>query len=127
MEFNMEVWELDHTEKYETTYKRYAKKHPHELTAVLSNLDKYHSALNSIGKVLQITAGFIHREPNGVIALDQKGGGRKVKLKQTRLYLYPAVEEKVVYLLIIGDKKTQTKDIKYCSEFVRKKRRGNHG
>ena len=123
----MEVWELTHTEKYETMYKRYAKKRPNELTAVLSNLDKYHNALNKIGKVLQITAGFIHPEPKGVIALDQKGS--KGKLKQTRLYLYPSVEEKIIYWLIIGDKKSKANDINYCSKFVQKKKKEkeNHG
>ena len=69
---------------------------------------------------MQVTAGFIHNEPDGIIALDQKGGKQKVKLQQTRLYIFPNVEAKILYLLLIGSKQSQGKDINYCRKFVRK-------
>ncbi len=116
-------WELFLTDKYVRSYKRYVKKHPGELVAMLSNLDFYHHAINRLGNPLQIKAGFIHTEPKGIIAIDQKGGKQKVKLKQTRLYVYPNSKEKNLYLLVIGDKKTQQADIKYCKDFVKKMER----
>ena len=37
----MTNWELSITDKYERKYKQYEKKHPNELTAIISNLDIY--------------------------------------------------------------------------------------
>lgn len=119
----MSDWNILVTERYERTYKEYEKKHPHELMAVLANLQAYSSALQKLGHPLQIKAGYIHGETRGVIALDQKGGKQKVKLQQTRLYAYPDCEAKVLYLLIIGDKGSQKRDIAYCEEFVGQIRR----
>jgi hypothetical protein len=111
-------WDLISTEKYERKLKTYEKKNPNELIAMLANLDTYHHALNQLNKPLQIKAGFIHPEPKGIVAIDQKGGKQKVKLKQTRLYVYPDTKSGNLYLLTIGDKKTQRADIKYCKDFV---------
>lgn len=111
-------WELSSTDKYERKLKTYEKKNPNELIAMLSNLDTYHHALNQLGNPLQIKSGFIHQEPKGIIAIDQRGGKQKVKLKQTRLYVYPDIESGNLYLLTIGDKRTQRADIQYCKNFV---------
>ena len=122
----MAGWELNFTDKYSRMYKQYEKKSPNELIAVLSNLDFYFSALNNLGDPLLIKAGFIHREPDGIKAIDQKGGKRvkrKTKLKQTRLYIYPAMQEKILYLLTIGDKNSQKEDINFCRNFVKQIRR----
>jgi hypothetical protein len=67
-----------------------------------------------------VRGGFIHDEPDGIKAIDQKGGGQKMKLQQTRLYVYPDITNRILYLLTIGDKGTQRDDINLCREFVRK-------
>ena len=115
----MPDWTTETTDKYERSYKKYARKRPNELKVVLDNLDTYFRTLVKLGNPLQIKAGFIHHEPKGIKAIDQKGGGQKVKLKQTRLYIYPNLENKILYLLIIGDKTSQRDDLKYCLEFVK--------
>ena len=51
------------------------------------------------------------------MAVDQKGGGGN--LAETRLYTYADDATKVLYLILIGDKGSQTKDIQACREFVR--------
>ncbi len=79
-------WTLETTDKFERVFKRYEKKDPKILEAILVNLDKYLYALEEHGTPQKITAGFIHSEPLGVKAIDQKGG--KEKLKETRLYIY---------------------------------------
>ncbi len=73
-------------------------------------------ALNQGAKLEQIKFGFIHSEPRGVLAIDQKGGG--AGLKQTRLYTYPHRASQLVHLVTIGDKDSPKADIKYASEFV---------
>lgn len=113
-------WNIEHTDKFDRAAKWYSKKKPNEFIAVMANLDKYLTALQNIGNPLQITAGFIHNEPDGIIALDQKGGKQKVKLQQTRLYIFPYLEERILYVLTIGNKQIQSDDINYCRKFVRK-------
>lgn len=113
-------WNMEPTDEFSRAAKWYSKKHTNEFIAVTANLDKYFNALQNLGNPLQITAGFIHNEPDGIIALDQKGGKQKVKLQQARLYIFPYLKEKVLYILTIGDKRSQSNDINYCRKFVRK-------
>lgn len=115
----MEEWTLEVTDTYQRRHEYYEKKHPNELTAVTGNLDTYFKALSELGNPLQVKAGFIHNEPNGIKGIDQKGGGRKVKLQQTRLYVFPDVVAKTLYLLTIGDKNAQRDDINFCRQYVR--------
>jgi hypothetical protein len=54
-----------------------------------------------------------------------KGGKRKVKLQQTRLYVYPDIQDKSLYLLAIGDKNSQKKDIQFCIDTVKQIKKEN--
>ncbi len=119
------MWSLEVTAEFTNRQKWYSKKRPHELQAVLDNLDSYHKALQNGTNPQQAKFGFIHPEPKGVLGVDQKGGG--ANLKQTRLYTFPDPMARVLYLVTLGDKKTQKDDLKYCGEFVdslQKKREG---
>lgn len=107
---------LEPTELFERKLKQYRKKHPHETTATLSNLEKYLGALNANVEPGRIQAGFIHREPQGVVAIDQKGA--KGGTRQTRLYTYAVPIDRVLYLITIGDKDSQSRDLKDCREIV---------
>ena len=100
-------WEKDH--------KQYAKKHPNELAAILRNLQRYLELLNVSKNSKCVQAGYLHSEPGGIIAVDQRGLG--ANLQQTRLYTYADDEQKTVYLLKIGDKDSQHSDIEYCKDF----------
>lgn len=116
----MGEWTLEATDVYGRRHEHYEKKHPHELAAVTGNLDTYFKTLNEVNNPLQVKAGFIHNEPSGIKAIDQKGGRQKIKLQQTRLYIFPDTSSKTLYLLTIGDKGTQRDDINFCREYVRK-------
>jgi len=119
------MWEQHPTKSYGIRLKRYKKKHKPELYAVLDNLDTLLKALQSGLKPLQATTtfGFVHAEPNGVVSVDQKGGGPN--LAQTRLYAYPDEQKEVLYLITLGDKNSQKDDIKSCASFI-KALRGGH-
>ena len=82
----------------------------------MNNLDTYMRTLNMGVKPGFIQAGFIHREPHGVIAIDQKGA--KGSPKQTRLYIYAFEVGNILYLITIGDKNAQKRDIQDCRQFV---------
>lgn len=111
------MWTRQTTEEYDRRVKRYRKDHPRELDAVLANLETYIDSLNAGVKPLQVKHGFMHHEPLGVVAIDQKGG--KGKLAQTRLYVYADLTTEVLHLLTLGDKTTQKPDIQSCREYVR--------
>ena len=90
--------------------------HNRELVAVLDNLDTFFKALCAGAKLEHLKYGFIHREPKGIVAIDQKGGGPG--LKQTRLYAYPDQTTQIIHVITIGDKNSQKADIKYSREFA---------
>ncbi len=110
------MWVLEPTDEFLRRRERFEKKHPRELLAVLDNLDTYFKALVAGAKPQQIRTGFLHPEPKGVMAIDQKGGG--TALKATRLYLFPDETTSVVHLITVGDKQTQPDDIQFCKRFV---------
>jgi hypothetical protein len=110
------VWVIQTTPEYLARNKRYEKKHWRELAAVLDNLDTFLKTLQNGVKPRQVKFGFIHPEPQGVIAIDQKGGGPN--LAQTRLYVYHDEEHEVLYLLTLGDKQTQSIDVQFCKMCV---------
>jgi hypothetical protein len=111
------MWKLEPTTQWDKDRKWYEKKHPNELAAVLHNLKRYVAQLNASPNPKSFMAGYIHPEPHGVVAIDQKAGGGN--LQETRLYVYPSEAQKVLYLITIGNKDEQATDIQLCSEFVK--------
>jgi hypothetical protein len=110
------MWKLSPQTDFDRRRKRYEKKHRRELVAVLSNLDRFFKSLLTGTRPYHVKGGFVHPEPDGVIALSEQGGGSS--LQATRLYTYPNEAEEVLYLITLGDKRTQQADITYCSQFV---------
>jgi len=112
------MWKRLETDLFLRKKREYDKKSKRELVAVMDNLDTYLATLNAGVKPQLIRHGFIHREKmGGVIAIDQRGGGKA--LRQTRLYVFADEYNKVLYLITLGDKRTQNRaDIKACREFV---------
>ena len=116
-------WQLEPTEQFDLDAKRHAKKHPGEYLAVMENLGKYVTAIESCSHPRLVQFGFLHEEPKGILAIDQSGGTfasgeKRGKLNQTRLYTYAALESKVLHLLCLGSKTTQAKDIRYAESVV---------
>ena len=95
----------------------YAKKRPAELAAVLRNLERYMALLTRCPSARSVQAGFIHPEPHGMIAVDQRGGAGR--LQETRLYCYAHSGSRTVHLLGIGDKSTQSADLARLSPIAR--------
>jgi len=111
------VWEIELTTTWEKDEKHYAKKHPRELAAIFRNLQRYRVLLRQSPNSKAVQAGYLHREPGGVIAVDQKGGG--ANLQETRAYTYADDEKKILYLITLGNKSSQRADIELSKVFVR--------
>jgi len=115
----MTAWELRESEFWASKYKKYQKKQPIELEAMLLNLQTCVASLNDGRKPRELQAGFIHREPQGVTAIDQRGApGRP---KQMRLYIYPDEDTSIVWQITIGDKSKhgQKQDLADCRKFMK--------
>jgi hypothetical protein len=110
------MWKVQPEDEYLKRTKKWPKKHRREFAAVHSNLDTFLAALNQGAKLEHVKYGFVHPEPRGVLAIDQKGGG--TSLKETRLYVFFDTSTQVVHLITLGDKDSQTADVRYASEFV---------
>ena len=123
------MWDIERTDEFERRFKRYEKKHPRELTAVLANLNRLQAGLRAGANPRNLPFGFLHREQRGVLAVDQKGGGKS--LAQTRLYLYLEIVDQVIHLITLGDKTTQKDDVKtaanYAEALNERKGRDDHG
>ena len=99
------MWDFEPTEEFGRRVKRFAKDHPRELTAVSDNLNKLQKSLREGANPLKLPLGCIHREQRGVLAIDQKGGGKN--LSQTRLYVYLDREKQEIHMITLGDKNSQ--------------------
>lgn len=114
------MWKLEPSDDYARDHRRYEKKRPRELVAVTDNLDTFFETLKGGAKLPQIKFGFIHPEPQGVLAIDQKGGGKS--LAQTRLYIFPDPKTQVIHLIALGDKGSQSQDLQTCRNFMQELR-----
>ncbi len=120
----MEPWHLQPTQSFERDHKHYQKKHKDELKCVLNNLDTYFRTLCECGSPSLVQVGFVYPEPMGIKAIDQRCGGIRKKLQETRLYIYSDVKEKRVVLLGIGDKRSQSRDIEEYKKKVKGMKQG---
>jgi hypothetical protein len=95
----------------------YAKKRPAELAAVLRNLERTMTLLANNPHPKPIQAGFLHPEPHGMVAIDQRGAAGR--LQETRLYCYAQANTRTLHLLGIGDKSSQHADLARLSSIAR--------
>ena len=114
----MGEWKIVIADGFSPRFNKMRKRYPQETTAVMTNLDRYKKALDDGGIPQNVSAGYIHPEKKGVIAIDQSGSSGA----QLRLYLVPQSQE--IHLITIGDKRSQQEDIRTAHEYVKRQRRG---
>src|SRR4051812_1787662 len=103
------MWTIKQSDVYERQLKWYLKKHPRETKVVHDNFDTFLGALNAGSHSRNVKAGYVHPEPGGVLAITERGAGKNAI--PLRLYLYPDDEKETLYLITLGDKKSQNDDI----------------
>ncbi len=123
------MWGIEKYTGFDNQYKKFIKKHENEASAALNNLETYHAVLQETNNIqLAKQLPFVHSEPDGMVAIDQRGAKKDQdkktgKLKATRLYVYATVINQTVYLLGIGDKDSQKQDIETCRKKARQIKR----
>src|SRR5258708_13716569 len=115
---SVEQWRVFPTDLYDRQFEFYEKKRADQLKAVLRNLARYMEMLKAQSNPRMISANFIHNERQGLLALTQQG--YKPKQPKTRLYIYPEVNSKRLYLITIGDASNQDGDVKDAHRFIEK-------
>jgi hypothetical protein len=110
-------WVLLPHSSYLRDLRWYTKKRPVELAAVHRNLERFMILLARSPHARNIQAGFLHPEPHGMVAIDQRGGAGR--LQETRLYCYAHSGSRTVHLLGIGDKSSQSADLARLSPVAR--------
>src|SRR6056297_1056310 len=105
---------VDHASK--PNFKRFNKGHPREYRSCFANLEKVRGLLESGCKVGGFQVGFFRPEGEGLYRIGQS----KVRgAKETRLYVYPSEKDKRIYILRIGTKDSQQKDIREAKRILR--------
>lgn len=117
------MWDFQQWDKFKTRFTKYRKNHPDEVVATINNLDTFQMALRSGAKPTLVHFGFLHREPQGVCAIDQSGA--EGDMHETRLYVYADEAVRVIHLLTIGDKNSQAQDLADCRDFMNRLRKGS--
>lgn len=112
------MWQFRTTTSFDRARKYYEKKRPAELAAVLRNLDRLRDQLDHLSHCRAAQAGFLHFEPGGVWAIDQKGPSR-TKLQETRLYVFPSEADWTLHIITVGNKNSQAADLRCALDYVR--------
>lgn len=106
------TWKIVTTTDYEKARKEFAKKWPEELKGVGSNLRTLITALEVGTKAEQLKSlGFVHSEPSGILAITERGCEKKTKPKATRLYVFVDEVECEVWVMLLADKSSQSRDL----------------
>lgn len=100
--------------------KSFKKDYSDEFDNVMVNLDTYIDALNSGLSPEQIKRNnqFVHNEGKGVVSITQRP--LRKGAHPIRLYVYPDEVNRILYILFIGDKNQQKKDISIIHGYVKK-------
>lgn len=113
------AWEMETTDIYPgNRAKKFGKSYEIPVGNMLSNLATYVATLaaGSHPEQAKRLLPFVHEEKQGLVAVDQRP---PVKGVQLRLYLYPCMKCRKVFIVTIGDKSTQSEDVKCGHRFIK--------
>lgn len=103
-----DIWQTDIRYASRNKFKKYAGKHAREYDSLFANLERIVDILNGGNKLGSFQVGFFRTEKDGVYRIGQTG---VPGAKESRLYVYPDVQTRLIYIVGIGDKDTQQNDI----------------
>ena len=110
------TWAVHHDLAERSRFKEYNRKHPREYAACFVNLSQLVALLQQFGGIKAFQVGFLRSEGQGVYRIGQTG----VKhARETRLYVHIDETARVVRVLTMGDKDSQSDDIRRCHATAR--------
>jgi hypothetical protein len=102
------MWTVSAEHASENQFRKFGKRHPDELASMASNLETVVAALNRGVNLKQVTYGFWRAEKARVYRIAQTG---LRGAKESRLYVFPDVGRQVMYILGVGTKESQRRDV----------------
>lgn len=112
------TWGVVSSSDYRKRLKTFEKTNRVDVANCLVNLQKYLDELNAGNSPKHLYRGFLHAEQGGVWAIDPTGV-KGTQKKALRLYVFPFEPTETLYVLILGDKGTQSEDVRLCAATAR--------
>ena len=109
-------WQIENSHAVGSKFKKFAAKHPAEFDSLFANLEKIMRLLRTGNKIGGFRVNFFRSEGEGVYRIGQSGVSHA---KESRLYVYPDEQARLVYFLTVGDKDSQGTDINEAKEIAR--------
>lgn len=110
-------WQIETAHASPGKFKKFAGKHQREYESVFANLEKVMGVLRNGCKIGTFKFGFFRSEGAGVYRIGQSGIH---SAKESRLYVFPDEQNRVMYVLNIGDKDSQDADINEAKQLAEK-------
>ena len=120
----MTEWGFNSEYQNNATFKKFRRKHPEELLQCFENLERFRTHLNETEPEPDpnFVTGIVRQEPKDLIAADERGCDKKGRLA-CRIYAYPRIKNRTIYILRIADKKDQNTDIQNSLKEIEKIKR----
>jgi len=117
MEPKPKEWQLNADHASKAQFSKFAAKRPREYQSLFANLDKINQLLDSGNKFGSFQVGFFRSEGGDIYRIGQTG---VPSAKESRLYVFPDQEARIMYVLKIGIKDGQQDDINEAKDMVKK-------
>ncbi|MDE3097838.1 MAG: hypothetical protein KGJ88_00040 [Verrucomicrobiota bacterium] len=101
-------WQIESACASPGKFKKFSKKHRQEYDSMFANLEKIMNLLRNGHKIGGFSVGFFRSEGEGVYRIGQTG---VPSAKESRLYVFPDEQNRVMHVLNIGDKDSQHDDV----------------
>jgi hypothetical protein len=117
MEQKPKDWDLSADHASTAQFAKFHKDHPLEYNSLFTNLDKILGLLSGGQKIGGFHVGFFRSEGGDVYRIGQTGVAHA---KESRLYVFPDQENRIMFILSIGDKDDQETDVNEAKSTVKK-------
>lgn len=110
-------WLVDTRHASRNKFEKFQKRYGEEFVALFNNLHKVIGLLNDGHKIGGFRVNFFRSEGDGVFRVGQTAVGNA---QESRLYVYPDKENSVMFILGIGTKDEQQRDLPELKKVAKK-------
>ena len=113
----MSEWKVIPSDQFVRDMKWMGKRYPRETAQMIRNLDEYRAHLEDYGNPMRMVEySYVHREYVGLPR--HRTATARVRCSNLPTCFYCYVQAYELHLICAGDKQRQSKDNKYCKDYV---------